>query len=240
MRDAAVAARAAEAAAAAAASATVPAAAAPATSINHRDIAAPGAPQDVAAPGAPQDMPKPTGLRGAVARVMAARGGVDGHYTLLPSSDDVEAAAPAPMAAPALHASTTLPVVTQQRRGGGSPPPVAATVPLQTLLDEREARCEAVLTAVYSSMFKVKDYVGLAANELYIHHFFGHYVSSEAGRDLCIGAVRWNGGGIGMTLTYDPHTRIHTHVHTHTHTCQAYTACCCPSDCLTAWCYQYQ
>jgi hypothetical protein len=38
-----------------------------------------------------------------------------------------------------------------------------------------ETKCEKVLTDVYQSTFKVKDHVGLAANEAYVWHFWGHY-----------------------------------------------------------------
>eukprot|EP00775_Hariotina_reticulata_P007985 gene7986-8183_t len=44
------------------------------------------------------------------------------------------------------------------------------------VLDHYEVRCEAVLTSVYQSMFKVKDHIALAESEVYVHHAWGHYL----------------------------------------------------------------
>jgi hypothetical protein len=46
----------------------------------------------------------------------------------------------------------------------------------QEVVDHYEVRCEAVLTSVYQSMFKVKDHIALAESEVYVHHAWGHYL----------------------------------------------------------------
>lgn len=33
-----------------------------------------------------------------------------------------------------------------------------------------------MLTSVYQSMFKVKELIGVANSELYVHHLWGHYI----------------------------------------------------------------
>lgn len=42
--------------------------------------------------------------------------------------------------------------------------------------ESHDVQCEKVLTDIYQSMFKVKEQIGLAQNEIYVWHFWGHYL----------------------------------------------------------------
>ncbi|KAF8062102.1 hypothetical protein HT031_004362 [Scenedesmus sp. PABB004] len=136
----------------------------------------------------------------ALARLLSSSSAQRGEYARLPNGPtaaDLEAgAAPGPAACAGGSGGagriSQLTRALQGGAGGGPAPPPAKpqsgapaglagapggpALSYDQIMEKYEERCEGVLTAVYQSMFKVKELMGVAESEVYVHHCYGHYV----------------------------------------------------------------